>query len=321
VDEACRVPRRPDCGQPGEAPDVAFLHMPRSTHPRVTRISKNLHFVSQGVLRGFCNEGGFLMRLDVKYQDQRPRLRTTGGVGYRNDLRPGNPDAFERTWQPMESSFPESMDAVLNGTVLDDERLLDVLRDCLAVHFARSNTIERFAWSAREPLLADAVATARDHPLLASPEGLVPVGSEARAAMAQRTIERIKQTTFRHEAIAPERMIAIYQQVRARSAGNGVEILVANEGEFIIGDTPAHTFHPDRGIDVAWDEAMTVFMPIGRHHAIALGPVGTFSDVDPATMDMINRVQVATAEGMVAWHPEANMEDYVKQVLSELRSS
>jgi hypothetical protein len=218
----------------------------------------------------------------------------------------------------METAFPEAMGAVKNGSVLEHEQLVDVLRDCLAVHFARSNRIERITRASREPALADAEAEARDHPSLASPEGLIPIGAEARAAMAHRTIERIKDTTFRHEVIAPERMIAIYEQVKARSAGNGVEMLVAKEGEFIIGDTPAHTFHPERGIDVAWDDAMTVFMPIGRHHPIALGPVSTFSDIDPVTMDMINRVQVATAEGMVAWHPEAKMMDFVKQVLGEM---
>ncbi len=286
--------------------------MAQPSKSQVSRISQNLHFVSQGVLRGFCNEAGDLMRFDVRHPDKPPRPKAPAAVGYRNDLRPANPEGFERTWQPMESRFPAAMEAVVNGSVLDDESLLGVLRDCLAVHFARSNTIERFARSAREPLLADALVKARDHPLLRSPEGLVPVGADGRAAMAQRTIERIRETTFRHEAIAPERMIAIYKQVAARSAGNGVEILVAEEGEFIIGDTPAHTFHPERGIDVAWNDAMTVFMPIGRHYAIALGPVSTYSSVDPVIMDMINRVQVATAEAMVAWHPQARLEHFVR---------
>ena len=292
--------------------------MARSSNMRVARISKDLHFVSKTVLRGFCNEGGQLMRLDVKHPNTRGRLRTTTAVGYRNDLHPENPVEFEGYWQPMETAFPEAMEAVRNGTVLDDDRLVDVLRDCLAVHFARSNTIERITRAIREPALADAEAHARDHPALVSPEGLVPIGDEARAAMAHRTIERIKQTAFRHEVIAPQRMMALFESVKPRIAGNGVEILVAQVGEFIIGDTPAHTFHPERGIDVPWDEAMSVLMPIGRHHAIALGPANTFIDIDPLTMDVINRVQVATAEGMVAWHPEAKMECYVKQILNEM---
>jgi hypothetical protein len=295
--------------------------MSRSSNPRIARISKDLHFVSKTVLSGFCNEGGRLERLDVKHPDTRPRLRTTTAVGYRNDLRPENPDEFEGYWHPMENAFSKAMGAVKDGSILEHEQLVEVLRDCLAVHFARSNRIERITRESREPALADATTEARNNLSLASPEGLVPIGVEARAAMARRTIDRIKETTFRHEVIAPQRMIAIYEQVKTRSAGNGVEILVAKDGEFIIGDTPAHTFHPERGIDVAWDDAMTVFMPIGHHHAISLGPASRFYDIDLVTMDLINRTQVATAEGIVAWHPEAKMEGYVKKVLREMRAA
>lgn len=257
------------------------------------------------------------MRLDIQHPDTRPRLRTTTAVGYRNDLAPENPDEFESCWQPMENAFPEVIEAVRNEKALEDDRVMGALRDCLAVHFARSNTIERFAKAIRGPLLADAEANARIHPSLVSPEGLFPIGDEARAAMAHRTIERISRTTFRHEVIAPQRMIAIYKGVKPKIAGHGIEILVATKGEFLIGDTPAHTFHPERGFNVPWDEAMTVLMPIGRHHAIALGPVSKYSTIDTQTMDLINRVQVVAAEGMVAWHPDAKLGDYVKQVLSE----
>jgi hypothetical protein len=239
--------------------------------PQIARISKDLHFVSQTVLSGVCNEGGFLERLDIVHPSSRPRLRTTAAVGYRSDLKPENPDEFEAFWQPMERSFPEAMDAVKDQTVLGNDRLMAVLRDCLVVHFARSNTIERVLRSSREPILAGVEASARDHPSLMSPEGLRPIGPEGRAEMAKRTMERIKLTTFRHELLAPQRMMAIYKDVTAMATDSCIEILTPESGEFLIGDTPAHTYHPElwTGITLLhWDPRTWPVRSTSRHSTL-----------------------------------------------------
>jgi hypothetical protein len=193
--------------------------------------------------------------------------------------------------------------------------LLDVVRDCLAVHFARSNTVARIVTIATEGVLNRLEQRLVEGQLLESPSGLAAAGPEGQALIAKQYTEQARTELFDPVSTIPERMMENFTIARERIASQPIEIVVAAEGEFLIGDTPAHTLSSDNRIDVLWDQANTVTMPLDRHYAFALGPKNRYIEFDKNMVNFINRVQVQTAQKFVMWHPNAQMVNFVREVL------
>ena len=233
---------------------------------------------------------------------------------YRLDLKPANPIDFEGIWQRAETAFPSVVAAIEAGTIHSEPELLDALRDCLAVHFARSNTIERVARAARDPVIASVTEHISRRPDLRSPAGLIPAGQEGRKVIADQWMDRQVTTRFRHEEIVPERMMAVYHTIRDFVFSQAVEIGVATGGEFLIGDTPALTFRSGRGFQVPLGEAEALFMPIGRKHVATLASANRYVPLPRDQVDGLNRAQAAAAHMHVMWHPNAEMDGFVQGV-------
>ncbi len=141
--------------------------------------------------------------------------------------------------------------------------------------------------------------------------GLYPAGPEARR---QHAAELIAEALVKLDAspFSPDRMVALYDQVRPLVQGSELEIGVATIGEFMISDTPAQSLGagvPGVGPlgGVPWDRATTIVMPIGRRHVVGLGKQAGFVDLERTDVDYLNRVQVMAAEHELAWHPAADL--------------
>jgi hypothetical protein len=280
---------------------------------------QKFHLLSQVVLRRFCDARGFLLALTVQYPERPPRQKGPGAVCYSRDLKPDDPFAFEALWQPVENRVGEAIDAVENGTVFSDERLVDILRGCLAVHFARSLSLEQVVRSASGDVLDRSEARMQQDGRLISLSGIVPAGPEGRSLIARGVRDHIEQGGFALPRLIPERFIENYPIALERVAEVPVEIAVAEEGEFLIGDAPAQTLNPGRvGIvgGVPWDQATAVVMPLGRRHVMRLGKANHYIPVLQMGVDNLNRVQALSAIERVMWHPEADLADFVRTVRS-----
>src|SRR5664280_245607 len=101
----------------------------------------NLHLVSRVILRRFCDPRNLMTRCSVDYMS----LKTVGpdGMARSSRLHPVDPGLFESRWKAVEDSMPHVLEAIDRGTILADAALLDVLRECLAIHLARSNVLLR----------------------------------------------------------------------------------------------------------------------------------------------------------------------------------
>jgi hypothetical protein len=97
-----------------------------------------------------------------------------------------------------------------------------------------------------------------------------------------------------------------------------VEIAIADEGEFLISGFARAGARPDNdGVGpldgISWRDAMTIVMPIGRHHTIAFGPANAELHLDGAAVAELNRRQVRAAHLHVVWHPDADLLAFADQ--------
>jgi hypothetical protein len=285
-------------------------------------VSGGLHVVSRVILRRFCNDANLLTRLNVQYRAT--RLTGPDGFGREPRLHPANTGAFEAKWKDVEDRLPEALRALDDGRLLAEPDALLAIKDCLAVHMARSKIIP-----AIDDRMADAISERlaermSDHPGIEDSfrrrhRGLVPAGSEARrmeaAAIVDEQIEAFRQSSW-----AADSMLRWYDEARKMVGAVQIEIWEARGGEFLIGDVPAPSIkrgHPRVGPlgGVPWRGANTIFMPLGRRHVIALTRAGGSFVAGPAEIEVMNRYQIGAAHREIAWHPDADFSALIDEVL------
>jgi hypothetical protein len=169
-----------------------------------------------------------------------------------------------------------------------------------------------------ENALDDAEARMLTDPGLVSGAGLFPAGPEGRAIMAKDVRERMVRMGFSREKLLPESFVRNFAECRRRVKDHPLELLVAKGADFIIGDSPSQTLGKN-GVGVlggvAWDQADSVFMPLGPGHAVALAPATQLVEMEADVVEQTNRWQVQTAHRHVMWHPRSDHEDFVRTEL------
>jgi hypothetical protein len=286
------------------------------------RATKRPHLVSEVVSRRFLDDRHLLTRLTLATRS----TKNVGvdGFGRAEQIYPKDPLAFEALWKGTEDRLPEAFAAVEDGSVFGDERLVVLLKDCLAFHLARGLTVARVHRRVVQEDRAAIVGRLATRPWVDETfrrrhSGLWPGGPEGREMVAAELIDEAL-TQLAASSFTPDRMVALFERAQPLVRGASLEIGVAQEGEFLIGDTPAVSLragYPGVGPleGVPWDRATTIVMPIGRRHVIWLAREEGFVDVERLAVDYLNGVQVAAAERAVAWHPSAPLGPFVINVL------
>ena len=285
--------------------------------------TKRFHLVSKVVLRQFCDDRHLLIPFSLTWRKAQKPIGPDG-VCWEERIHPDDAQAFEDVWKAGEDRLPEALAAIESRTILADGPLMDILRECLAVHLARSNVLIRVddlavqnsrprieQWAADDPRL---IARHRQEH-----EGLYPTVDEARryaARLMDRELSRIDATSD-----LANRFLRLYQVAKARVNKHPIEIGVAQEGEFLIGDAPAQSYktdHPGVGPlgGVPWGEANGFTMPLGRRYMLGLGRAPAYVDLDRSDVEVFNRDQVVAAHRQVVWHPDADFRDFVSGVLA-----
>jgi hypothetical protein len=104
-----------------------------------TPTTKEPHLVSRVVLRAWVGDNGEFVRYDLR--SGKSTLTGPDGMGFTRDLALEEAPAFEGTWSAFENAWPEARDAVEHGTALTDEAVVELLRECIAVHMARTHDL------------------------------------------------------------------------------------------------------------------------------------------------------------------------------------
>ena len=280
-----------------------------------TTLTRRPHTLSQVVQRAFTKRGR-LVRYSVLTGDW--DLVTTRDMGATRAIPLDRAPKFEHRWQQVEKRVPFALEAIHGGKALGNPRVVSTIRDCLAMHMARTLDIlavDEAVWQrASEQSVASIAARPSTAVSFRTRRGVDPVGLGA-LELEARTIYEEAVTAVKASSHTAESMLERYDDARAFLDGLNVEIGRAVEGEFLISNAPAQAIKFDNtgvgGLDgIPWRSADTILMPVDRRFTIGVSRAGGTIDLPQRIVDQLNRRQILAAHEHVAWHPDANLRPF-----------
>jgi Protein of unknown function (DUF4238) len=243
-------------------------------------------------------------------------------VGRVREYMKHEPQEHEDYWNTeVENQLPAAFAAVDDGTILDRPELVSVLKDCIALHWARSA-----AYMQEHEERFKAVTEQQKRLWLQNPSalerafyfryGLYPAGMEALNHINDLLHEKPGVVTT-GEWFA-ERVDHHLDVARKHFAGASLEVArPPARRQFLIGDSPALSIGNKDGrvyTKVPLFEAGTLTLPIGPFHSIGLGKGGDkWVELDDAHVTMLNAIQVDNAVAWVMYHPYSGLKTFVDE--------
>jgi hypothetical protein len=281
------------------------------------------HVVSQVILRRFLgptSQGDRLLAYNLQYG--KAKLRATGGVGKLTNFVQIDSLETERVWGRTEQNLPAAIDAARTRRVLQDPKHVAVIKDAIALHFARSlDTLESVNQGWQETLDSARAAYLADQPamegLFYRKHGFVASGSAVAEEIADDLLRTAKQL-YEDGAYFRLRVVDVFEEARRMAASARLEILRPSRSgsRFLLGDVPAISYDARRnalGISggVPFGDATTVVMPLTPTRLAALSKADRFEAVPPRAVSQLNAFQVAKAHNYVYMHPGADLQAFI----------
>jgi hypothetical protein len=113
-----------------------------------------------------------------------------------------------------------------------------------------------------------------------------------------------------------------FDKVCSMIANRQIEVVMPQEGEFLVGDNPAITIRNEGGsitYGVAVGDSDTVVLPVGPRHMLALAPQNLIFSVPKTTVDKLNALQIRAAYRHVFFRPGSSLETFARMT-SQLRT-
>jgi hypothetical protein len=280
------------------------------------------HVVSQALLRRFCtptSQGDRLLSYNLQFGDT--RLLPTRQVGKLENFVKIDSEETEQLWARTEQELPAAIDAARTRRVLRNPHHVEVIKDAIALHYARGlDTLESAdrIWQdglarARAAFLGDRQSLEQ---LFYLKHGYVASGS---AVAEEITNDLLKTTKDLYDSGAAFRLrvVDVFEEARGIAASAYLEIIrPLRRGEFLLGDVPAISIDAQRqamGISggVPFGDATTVILPLSPTRLAALSRADRFDPVPAAQVRAANAFQVAKAQKYVYMRSGSRLESFV----------
>ena len=261
------------------------------------RQPKRQHLVSQVVLRQFARRGVLTL-----YDGARQIFITKGPrAGFYMSFDQHDPVGAEELWKKTEDRIPKMYAALEARTASGDPGVEALVRDVLALHWARSGAMREAHERVMEQVMRRSIEdVARDPDLLAREmlrsKGLIATSSAAldwfnedihNRVVAQNRDKWLSDRNAHHLAEAQRIMRPWSVQIGYAPAGS----------DLIISDAPVVTVKsghdgvgPHQG--VALGDASEICMPLTPTVLVALGPEPRMLDLTPESVDRYNDLQI-----------------------------
>ncbi|MEU6974224.1 DUF4238 domain-containing protein [Kitasatospora aureofaciens] len=311
-------------GREREAAVAALLRRIHDLLPEADKQTAHQHLVSRLLLDRFAVPGGpgsgkqVQQPFDVQFPDRRPRRRHPRDAGWVLDFVPFASASLEEFWNRVETPAATGLRALDDGALFDHPAHVQALQDLMALHWIRSH---RYL-ALHTQSFAQAIAARRDALLFdgsgllraaaAEVTGLHVTGRQGLELVAEKLLAPSVKL-FASGALLRARMEEMYEQAREFTRRAGLEVVVPQEGEFLIGDSPAITLRSEGNTvhyGMALGDAGTLVLPVGPRHLIALGPEHRELRIAREDVDRINEVQVRAAEQHVFCRPGSPLERF-----------
>ncbi|RSM40625.1 hypothetical protein DMB66_56975 [Actinoplanes sp. ATCC 53533] len=279
------------------------------------------HVVSRVILKRFAGKTG-VRYLNVLRPDATGRDVGPAGVGKVQNFVPVASTSAEMLWAQTETLLPYALDLCDRGVAHTDERALTLLREAFALHYVRSLetriTHARAYEEAREKQKQIVWASMDWRTAFLDKYGIYPAGEEAFHILMDGALAQ-NDADFETGLIFREAIERHFEKTKVWLSAHGLEIIRPVAGEFLIGDNPALTVSRDGRLghgtgEVPLGDADQIFMPIGRHTLLSVGPQSQTGTVPEDTVRVLNEWQVRAASQYVYFHPDSELENFVREV-------
>ena len=278
--------------------------------------------VSQVILRRFLGptpQGDRLLAYNLQYG--KAKLRSTREVGKLTDFVRIDSEETERLWGLTEQALPAAIDAARTRRVLQNPRHVAVIKDAIALHFARSlDILESVNQDWRRTLSSARTAYLSDRPameeLFYRKHGFVASGPAVAEEIADDLLRTAKDL-YESGAYFRLRVVDLFEEARRMAAAARLEIIRPSRrgSSFLIGDVPAISYDAQHGAlgvpgGVPFGNATTVFLPLTPTRLAALSRADRFEAVPARAVRQVNAFQVAKARGYVYMHPGSRLQSF-----------
>jgi hypothetical protein len=258
------------------------------------------HVVSQVLLRRFA-VAGHIEASAVAHPDSGWRRRSPAAVGYVEDFVRANAEEVEQVWGEVESRLaPALVDLDRGGIVESGGATEEALRDCLALHWARSRRVRAAADRAWDKVRTRSHAGLATQPELLDRSflqltGLHPAGPQARAIANDRLHDGPDDVrSGRHFA---DRVVEFFERAQIKLATSRIAVydIPPDAEDLLLSDSPVVA--PDSARtgwgpgEVALDDAVAFAMPVGPRAAVAAHDTPTRHTITVKEAQHLNQMQ------------------------------
>ena len=288
------------------------------TSPRVP----GQHVVSKVLLRQFAiptKNGDRLLAHSLQYG--KAKLRAPKGVGKLENFVKIDSQETEELWGQTEQHLPAALAAARTRRIFANPKHVAVIKDAIALHFARSLELlqahamlwERGLERTRQQYRADEATMAT---LFYQRYGLLPPSARAAGEIISQQLLAETRQLYESGAIFRLRVVDMFHAARQLASKAGLEIIRPARGEFLIGDVPAIPIDATRqalGVlgGVPFANASTVILPLGPRRLAALGRTDAFRSVPGSFVKQLNAFQIGKAQTYVFMRPGSGLEPSV----------
>jgi hypothetical protein len=294
------------------------------------------HMVTEAILRRWTDRDSGEVSVFFREEGRVGPADTAHICGVEGFVR-FDAEKTEQTWSKYETrlgEFYKSIDKTNDPQeLLNNHRFRSTAREILALHTARSFTVQDVAEVARisskaglavelveqfPAELADMVA--RRYPYLN-----VPVTRAVLLDEASRAIEHNGEIVAPGGELFRARVVLHFRSLKQRFAetAKGLELFIPKNPklEFVIGDDPV--LQPSSELDgrfglldgVHWDEARTFLMPFTPRLAVGLGREDHWEEVDDDAITWINRGEIRYTRRHLVARPGSGMAEWAAELL------
>ena len=298
--------------------------------PEANQNIKNQHVVSRVLLAQFAelrgkNQEHQLAGLDLAITNSRPSYGGPGMFGKVPNFVRFASKSVEQVWKETEDKLHDILGAVADNTIFGTPAHLDTIRDTFVLHFVRSIPaafIHEDAWLQNRGAAKRFAFQFPQHleEIFRQKHGIYPSGPEGfdiayDLLIAEMTSEKDRGSFFR---VGLEDKFRRYRDV---TRSYGVEILVPESGEFIIGDVPAlairlgqSTTGVRSGVGLATADELAI--PLGPKSLAVLRNAGRtgFGKASSAEVESYNTMQIQAAYRHVHFRPGSGLPAWIRSV-------
>ena len=219
----------------------------------------------------------------------------------------------ERLWKTVEDKLGPAVQAARARRIGPEDRHVQVLTDCIALHMVRSIHFAQVHRSAAEATLRDAPAAIVEarHDQLAREfhrrHGIHPAGTEALSTLVEAPVARWRDH-YSSGVLGRLSTESMFIRISYALRQHTIELRHPQSGhELVISDSPAFSCGlSTTGALTPWTpigDAHFVGMPIAPDCLVVVAPQFTVGELTPKQVELSNRLQLAQASPFVYCRP------------------